>query len=356
MSDDTSYIRNYTGRRVYVNPKAGQGAYASLAEDLEETVAGEVQLNNRTRVAVSAFFSKEYSQPRTVKFHLLRFRKNSGWWHDETMIFNGFEAAKLEELLTIMASLKIDPTKAQRFDLGAISPDQFFNFHGQSDLARRLSEDERLEHDVFAIARKRAVLDEFKNLLDGDTSETIWQEFLEKNPWIFGFGLNYVFLDRVSDKFEATTTGSDAFTSGKRADGLAMTKAQVSQTVLIEIKASKSPLLQGKPYRSGVWPVDHEVSAAVSQSQKTSFEFVRRKAVKLELTDSLGHETGETIYTVEPRSYLIVGNLGQLDSNSDKITSFELYRRKLASPEILTFDELYFRAVALVDSIANANK
>ncbi len=356
MPADTSYIKNYSAKRVYVNPAPGKGAYASLADDTCEEVLGEFDLNNRSRVAVSMFLSKENAEPKTIELHLLKFRKNSGWYHEESIRFNGFEAAKLDELLTIMASVKLDPTKTQRFDLGAISPDQFFSFHDKSDLARRLSEDVRLEHDVFAIARKRTVLNEFKALLEDDTSETVWQEFLEKNPWIFGFGLNYVFLDRVSDKFEATTTGSDVFTPGKRADGLAMTKAQVSQTVLIEIKASKSPLLQAKPYRKGVWPVDNEVAAAVSQSQKTSFEFARRNAVKLELTDDLGDETGNALYTVEPRAYLIVGNLSQLTANNDKIASFELFRRKLTSPEILTFDELYYRAVALVDSISSSGR
>jgi hypothetical protein len=354
MASDSSYIKRYKARRVYVNPAPGKGAYASLADDASEEVLGEVALNNRTRLAVSMFLSKDDGQPRTVEIHLLKFRTNSGWYHEESIRFNGFEAAKLEELLTIMASLKLDPNQTQRFDLGTISPDQFFNFQNKSDLVRRISNDERLEADVFAIAKKRSVLRKFKILLDSETSENEWQEFLEDNPWIFGFGLNYVFLDRVSKKFETTTTGSDFLTPGKRADGLAMTKARVSQTVLIEIKASKSPLLQFKPYRSGVWPVASEVSAAVSQSQKTVFEFVRQNSVKLELADDVGKETGTTTYNVEPRAYLIVGNLAELEGNNDKITSFELFRRKLMSPEILTFDELYYRAVALVESISNA--
>jgi hypothetical protein len=45
-----------------------------------------------------------------------------------------------------------------------------------------------------------------------------------------------VFLDKVSKKLEARTTGSTFDRPGKRADGLMLTRAEVSQYVLVEIK------------------------------------------------------------------------------------------------------------------------
>jgi hypothetical protein len=52
---------------------------------------------------------------------------------------------------------------------------------------------------------------------------------------------------------------------------------------------------------------------------------------------------------VRPRSYSVVGNLEQLigeggGDHVDKVRSFQLYRRQLAEPEIITFDELLARA------------
>ena len=55
---------------------------------------------------------------------------------------------------------------------------------------------------------------------------------------------------------------------------------------------------------------------------------------------------------MQPRSYLIIGNLAEVETNSDKITCFELFRKSLIAPEIITFDELYHRAVELVDRLA----
>lgn len=353
MSNDSSFIQNYRKKRIYVNSLTDKGAYASLADDINETVVGEIELNNFTRIAVSAFFTKERNEPRTVNFHLLRHRKHSGWWHDESIKFNGFEASKLEELLSIIARLNLDTSKSQRFDLGAISADHFFQFQKQSDILSRISNDPRLTQDVFALASKRETLQEFERNLANDVTETVWQSFLEANPWIFGFGLNYVFLDKVGPKFETITTGSDAFTPGKRADGLARTKAKISQSVLIEIKASRTKLLDTSEYRRGVWAATKELNGAIFQSQKTTFEFTQRNSLKTCLTDDVGLDNGELLYTANPRSYLVVGNLSELAGNNDKISSFELFRKNLIAPEIITFDELYYRAVELVNGLSD---
>jgi hypothetical protein len=70
------------------------------------------------------------------------------------------------------------------------------------------------------------------------------------------------------------------------------------------------------------------------------------------MKDEDGNDLDEEVYAIEPRSYLVIGNLRELRGNSDKVTCFELYRRKLTSPEIVTFDELYHRAKFIVANLA----
>jgi hypothetical protein len=64
--------------------------------------------------------------------------------------------------------------------------------------------------------------------------------------------------------------------------------------------------------------------------------------------DDDGAETGEAAYVVRPRSYLIAGHLRKLRGangvHRDKYRSFELYRRNLYEPDVITFDELLARA------------
>ena len=130
-----------------------------------------------------------------------------------------------------------------------------------------------------------------------------------------------------------------------------VTRAEVSQYVLVEIKKNDTDLLQGVAYRSGCWGVSEELSNAVTQTQKTVFDFTRRR-FRDHLKDGYGNDTGQTVYAVEPRSFLVVGNLSQLAGNDDKIACFELFRRNTKAPEILTFDELFHRARCIVENIS----
>ena len=53
----------------------------------------------------------------------------------------------------------------------------------------------------------------------------------------------------------------------------------------------------------------------------------------------------EVTFLMRPRSYLIIGTLDQLlgeggGPHVEKIRSFELFRRSVSEPEVVTFDEL----------------
>jgi hypothetical protein len=164
-----------------------------------------------------------------------------------------------------------------------------------------------------------------------------------------------VFLNKVGRKLEMQTTGSAFDRPGKRADGLMLTRAEVSQYVLVEIKRDDTDLLQETEYRSGCWGVSNELSNAVTQAQKTVFDFARTR-FRDDLKDEFGNDAGHTVYSVEPRSFLVVGNLAQVRGNNDKVACFELYRRNVRAPEILTFDELFQRASCIVENISRESE
>jgi hypothetical protein len=74
---------------------------------------------------------------------------------------------------------------------------------------------------------------------------------------------------------------------------------------------------------------------------------------KITLNDAAGNPTGETLFNVEPRSFLVIGSLDEFVAehgiNETKFRSFEMYRRNTRRPEILTFDELLHRARFIVE-------
>jgi hypothetical protein len=79
-----------------------------------------------------------------------------------------------------------------------------------------------------------------------------------------------------------------------------------------------------------------------------------------QLRDQAGAPTGEELFVVQPRSYLVVGTLSEFTAdrgpNLPKYRAFEDYRRNLRQPEILTFDELYERAKFIVDHAASTDR
>src|SRR5690606_29049079 len=111
-------------------------------------------------------------------------------------------------------------------------------------------------------------------------------------------------------------------------------------------------LLEAKPYRSGCWAPSKELAGAIAQVQGTVASAVENLSSRINPSDSEGNPTGEEIYNYQPKSYLVIGSMGEFVSehgvNKDKLRSFELLRKNTCNPEIITFDELYERAKFIV--------
>ncbi|WP_299655065.1 Shedu anti-phage system protein SduA domain-containing protein, partial [uncultured Jannaschia sp.] len=97
-------------------------------------------------------------------------------------------------------------------------------------------------------------------------------------------------------------------------------------------------------------PSEQSQRTDTTQAQKTTHDFTRDR-FRITPKDEYGTDAGDPIYAVEPRSYLVVGDQAELRGNDDKVACFELYRRNMRAPEIITFDELYERANCIVEQI-----
>lgn len=221
--------------------------------------------------------------------------------------------------------------------------------------------------DIVALGYRRKQLEQFRKLLwepeyfesqrpaDGTTAESIWQKFFEKNKWIFGYGLTYIFLSNLKEKsLEQVVAGSDIWGEGKRADGALKTRGAIEALCLVEIKKHDTALLkEGSAYRSGAWSPSDELTGGIVQSQATVEKVIRKLGEKYEPITKSGDPSGETLFAYQPRSYLVIGRLSEFQTeqgpNIPKYRSFELFRRNTIRPEIITFDELYERAKFIVE-------
>ena len=224
------------------------------------------------------------------------------------------------------------------------------------ELVAEFARSEITTQDVVALAYRREQLRAFSDMLDcsNDISEGEWQKFFERNHWIFGYGLSYIFTTGLDGRrLQQTIRGSSLVAPGKIPDGIMKTRAAVSALCLVEIKKSSTELLKRNEYRPGVWAPSTELGGAVAQCQETLRAASDVLDAHHRFTDERGNPTGEELMSVQPRSFLVVGSLRQFQAehgiNFARYRAFEDYRRNLRQPEVITFDELYERARFIVD-------
>jgi hypothetical protein len=195
-------------------------------------------------------------------------------------------------------------------------------------------------------------LEIFKTNLDlNNSEESFWQTFFSENDWIFGYGLNYQFLHILNDQPDY---GGRNYTGkgSQKGDYITNTIADSKFTVLVEIKTPKTPLLsyskseprQVKNPRNDVWLMSSDLLGATSQIQVNC----RTWSIDSQKAENVRTLEKQNIFTVEPKGILIIGNSKELSKDESIASCFETFRRNMQNPEIITFDELYYRAEYIV--------
>lgn len=203
------------------------------------------------------------------------------------------------------------------------------------------------KEDLDILSGRKDGLKKFhKSLYDSkEWKESDWQDFFEKNTWIFGYGLDYRFLKILQ---------REAFTSNSDIDGKNTVKSDYLMgnndfTVLVEIKRPDTPLFENTQNRSKSWKLSNQLIDAVSQilAQKAHWEV---KAL-IPSYNSKGEIISQK--TCDPKCILIIGTKDQFSGSERekdiKYRTFELFRRDSRNIEILTYDELYDRANYIVN-------
>lgn len=386
MSDDFDYYRNKRPEKTYITrafttPEQQNRLVRIASKVIDSEEAHQVidELGERVirvtpggRQEIKAKFYEDNRKLLTLIIQ--RFTRRSGVPHKIHFSFSGEEITRLLEFITNLQLVELpngqhlNVTDAQLKRL-LLSPDQVRNLIIQnSQLVMQLAQSDLTESDLISIGYRREQLERFRKLLSdadyfeseksafGRGDEAVWQAFFEKNKWVFGYGLTYVSLASLdSRKLEQVVAGYDFSQEGKRADAVMKTRGAIQAICIVEIKKHTTELVAVKPYRPGCWPPSAELSGGVAQVQGTVEKLVRHLDEKIELYDADGNPTGETLFAYQPRSFLVVGSLNEFRSaagaNIEKYKSFELYRRSILRPEIITFDELYDRARLIVENV-----
>jgi len=391
--NEYDYFTNKRSDRTYISkafellisydpPQYRRARYISKVFDSEENhqfanIKGEIVLRvtPQQRQEIKVLF---YEDPRDVVcLTIQKYTRETGEPHKIHFTFRGDEIDKLYNLIRLIKYLRLESTGKEKLD-DHILEDLLIDeaerrqyFLNNMDLVQEIVENNLTRSDVVALAYRKKQLEIFEKLLQNENyfeatrqkwgkrgKEAVWQQFFEDNPWIFGYGLNYLFTSRLDNrKLEQVTTGYAIDQSGKRVDALLKTRGFISSLCFVEIKTHKSPLLEEKPYRSESWGVSSELTGSIAQIQKTVQKAILQIQTQLNLYDSDGTPTGETAFLYQPKSVVVIGSLQEFISsfgvNEQKFGSFELFRRNVVNPEIITFDELFERAKFIVKHSEN---
>ncbi|MGV1989275.1 Shedu immune nuclease family protein [Agrobacterium sp. 22-221-1] len=387
MTDDAEYHwkkqsdRTYISRRIVPGNNEPSMRIASKVFDVD---GGYVYAREHDELVLRKTFSGRHEI--VVKFTeddrqiftltIQKFNKTSGPSDKYHFSFVGEEIDNLIEFLLNIKNFHFPDTGKVNIsdsDLRQIIIDEDQArrvFLENREMIEQLVQSEELTRDIVALGYRRKQLDVFERLLiDAEyfakqqsrlctTAEGLWQKFFEKNNWIFGYGLSFSFFSNLDGRgLEQPVVGHSIATVGKRADALLKTQAYVSALCYVEIKRHDTALLDSKAYRSGAWKPSEELSGGVAQSQATVQEAMELYSRKVQPTNSGGDPTGEVVFNFEPKSVLVIGSLNEFQTdnglNENKYRSFELFRKNLHRPEIVTFDELFHRAKYIVEHSGN---
>lgn len=318
--------------------------------------------------------AKFYEDTRGIfTLQIQKFSIESGNPHKLYFTFINDEIIKLYNFIRNIALLPIANRNGEKFEDDflnevVLSKEQSLKLISESpELLEEILKQNISKSDIIALGYRKDQLKIFNDLLfdaqyfekfklsnNITKDESVWQHFFEMNTWIFGYGLNYIFNSPLSGKkLEQVVSGYNVFSGGKRIDALMQTKGIISSLCFGELKTHKT-LLINKEYRPESYSISNELAGGISQVQRTIQKSLKDLSTKLDIKDNNRNPTGESIFLYQPKAFLIIGSLKEFATehgvNEDKYSSFELFRRNLNNPEIITFDELYERARYIVES------
>lgn len=274
-----------------------------------------------------------------------------------------FRADEFERLLRFLSQIEfIDLSNEENFQVEDIStksgPKAIIDAsdRGIIDRFRALPEAQRnkflyalqpslTEEEINILLGRKQGLEEYETHMRlGDWTESQWQEFFDREQWVFGYGLDY----RVMRQFGREMTVGLSGTDNQNKPVIDFLMTFTDYTVLVEIKKPDTPIFKAsRGGRAGTWEFSSEFVSAISQ-------ILEQKAEWLSFAQQGDHynKSGAELAarTRNAKSILVFGSraefsrLGAPREANVMRDTFELFRREHRSIDIITFDELLERA------------
>ncbi|MCO5313960.1 MAG: DUF4263 domain-containing protein, partial [Microthrixaceae bacterium] len=331
-----------------------------------ETSCEVIHVTEAKRVQIEMHIARERGAVRRIRLQKVKVNGESSQL-ENLLTLDRSQAAKLISVIKSLDSIPVEGDKGVRVDddlLDAVfsDPGAVAEFYRKDPGSfRAVVESDADAEDIIALRRRRDVVDTMRQWLADDEAfdtassaaggeERAWQKLLEDNQWVLGVGLGQQLLTAWDPRrLEQTGRGHNIDSSGKRVDALLRSAGFISSMVFAEIKHHRTELLQNSEYRADCWGPSKHLTGAVVQIQQTVQAACESLGTFLADKSDEGEVLSSGTYLLRPRSYVVVGSLDQLTGQhggvvDSKFRSFEMFRRNIIDPQIITFDELLARA------------
>ena len=376
MTDGAEYFQSRLDGRNYISKMftydardlVGERNVIMVMEGTEDQILGHIDgalclrisgLKRKTQVtAVVTQDEKKVTRLTLQKFQSRNDGSVQGYAEDSFT----FRADEFDRLVNFLDQIKfIDLSNKERFRIDDISTGKgrkaiidasdvqiverirALTFEDREAVLRSLSES-LSTREVNLLLGRRQALEKFEQQIDGtEWAERNWQDFFEKQQWIFGYGLDY----RILRQFDREATMAAGGMDNRNRPVADFLTTFTDYTALVEIKLPSTPIFANKGGRAGTRQFSSQFMSAVSQileqkaewlSFAASGEHFNRQGQKLEAR------------TRNAKAILVMGRSSELvlDGNQRETNvlrdTFELFRQQMRSIDIVTYDELLERA------------
>ncbi len=340
-----------------------------VIEGSDEIHLGEIEgamclrlTGNIRKNQVSAIVTQDDKQIRRLSFQTFSSR-TGGWFQTGEKDEFTFRSGEWDRLVEFVHQIKfIDLSNEENFQIEDIStkagPKAIIDAsdRGLLDRIKGMTEDQRngflnalqgsLTKDEINIllGRKQGLEEYERHMLGKDWTEEQWQDFFEREQWVFGYGLDY----RIMRPFGREMTVGGGGTDNQNKPKLDFLMTFKDYTVLVEIKRPDTPIFQTRRGgRAGTWEFSRDFMSAISQ-------IIEQKAEWSSFAPSGEHYNASgkplSARTKNAKTILVIGSRDEFSQSDDVRAAnvmrdtFELFRREIRNIDIVTFDELLERA------------
>ncbi|MBY5554143.1 Shedu immune nuclease family protein [Rhizobium leguminosarum] len=341
-----------------------------VLEGTGQVLLGEIEgalclrlTGEKRKTQVTALVSQDDGGIRRVT--LQTFQSRTGDWYrgyeEHSFTFRSGEFAKL---VSFLESIRfIDRSNEGRFDIRDISVGHGSKIitdasdeallarikdldHKQRERLLRGIQADLSQTEINLLLGRRQGLEEFERQLGADLwAEASWQDFFERQSWVFGYGLDY----RIMRPFDREMVVGAGGTDDRDRTTVDYLMNFTDYSVLVEIKRPDTPIFQQRRSgRAGTWRFSNEFMDAISQVLEQKAEWLVQAQTGQNYDKSGNRRLAAR--TRDPKAILVIGRRRDIEGDGSardaevRRDTFELFRRDTRNLDIVTFDELLDRA------------